>query len=165
MGISGTPDGNTGWKVTAACQWRTGGKIPLPISVWLCPLCLPSPSSGYPLTPTHSYTLGLLSQSRSFTATRCSGRLCRCFTMTHCAAGAKRARVCAAALVRALRSRLKSLGCLLLRAGSDASCQRPARTFSSGQGERPGLLNRKMGGAVLDCCGPARPSLTVSSNV
>lgn len=103
--------------------------------------------------------------ARSRCAAPNSRRLCRCFMMTHCAAGAKQARVCAAALVRALRSRLKSLGCLLLQAGSDAGRQQPAQTFSRGQREQPGRLNRKKGGPVLDCCGPARPSLTVSSNV
>lgn len=69
MGISRTPDGNTGWKVTAACQWRTGGRSRFPSQFCSVPPPLPSPSSVYPLTLTHSYTLGLLSQSKPLTAT------------------------------------------------------------------------------------------------
>lgn len=59
---SRTSDGNTGWKVTAACQWNrweggvVSGGILHPIPVWMC---APSPSSGYPLSLAHIilYTL------------------------------------------------------------------------------------------------------------
>lgn len=166
MGISRTPDGNTGWKVTAACQWRTGGRSHFPSqfgSVLLSslPFLWVSPHSD-----SHIHTCSLVPVQiiRSHSAAPDSSLLCWCFMMTHCASEAKQACVCAvAAIVRALRSRLKSLRCLLLHAGSDTSCQQPTQTFSSGQREQTDVLYRKTGGTVLDCCGPAHPSLAVSS--
>lgn len=125
----------------------------------------PPPSSGYPLTLTH--ILVCLSQSKSFAVTLLLQTTTPSFpvqlVMTHCAAEAKLACVCAiTGLVRALRSRLKALRRLLLLAGTDGSRQRPAQTFDGGRWERPGLLNRKNGG-ILGCCGPAHPSMAVSS--
>lgn len=160
MGISRTLDGNTGWKVTAACQWRgwvgVGGDPASHPNLDPCP----SPSSGYPLTLTH--ILVCLLQSNPFAAT-VSLQTTPSFSvhsvMTHCAPEAKPACVRAlTGLVRALRGRLKALRRLLLLAGRDGSPQRPS--FDAGGS---GLLNRKNRGTVLGCCGPAHPSMTVSS--
>lgn len=53
VGISRTPDGNTGWKVTAVCQWWEGGSR-FPSQFGSVAPSLPCPSSGYPLSLTHS---------------------------------------------------------------------------------------------------------------
>lgn len=136
--------------------WGWGG-IPLPIPIWIR---APSPSSGYPLTLTH--ILVCLLQSNPFAAT-VSLQTTPSFSvhsvMTHCAPEAKPACVRAlTGLVRALRGRLKALRRLLLLAGRDGSPQRPS--FDAGGS---GLLNRKNRGTVLGRCGPAHPSMTVSS--
>lgn len=84
--------------------------------------------------------------------------------MTHCLAGAKPACVRAVTgLVRALRGQLKALRRLLLLAGTDGDRQRQAQTLDGVRRERPGPLNRKSGGTVLGCCGPAHTSMAVSS--
>lgn len=141
------------------------GEIPLPIPIWITP-SLPSPSSGYPLTLIHIRVCA--SQAKSLAATlllqATTPSVSVHLAMTHCLAEAKPA--CAravAGLVRALRSRLKALRRLLLLAGTDGGCQRPAQTFDGGRRERPGLLNRKHGGTVVGCCGPAPCSMAVSS--
>lgn len=133
-----------------------GGDTPcFPSQFGSPPSSLPSPSSGYPLTLTH--TLVCSSQSRVI---RCRGVAPDKTTsskqlasvMTHCAAEAKPACVCAmTAVVRALRRRLKALRRLLLLAGTDGSRQRAAQTCDAGRW-----------GTVLDCCGPAHTSTAVS---
>lgn len=160
-GISWTPDGNTGWKVTAACQWSSGGGgggsrgIPLPILIWTHPPSfLPSSSSGYPpLTDSQACLRLLLQVVSPHNNSELHG------VMTRCMAEAKPACVNAlTGLVRALRSRLKALRRLLVHAGTEADSRGAEQTFDGGR------LKGRNEGTVLGCCGPSEhPSLAVSS--
>ncbi|GLD53295.1 ribosomal protein S6 kinase alpha-3-like isoform X1, partial [Lates japonicus] len=127
------------------------GEIPLLIPIWICPP--PPPPLLFlwvsPHTDSHIHLFACPSPKPFSSQPPVSSVQ---FVMTHGAAEAKPACVCAAAtsLVRALRSRLKSLRRLLLL----ASRRQPTQTFDGGRWEQPG----KDKGAVLGCCGPAHPS-------
>lgn len=79
-GMSRTPGGNTGWKVTAVCGWEGEWKWRRGVLIWNYPPSrpFPSPSSGYPLTLTHSSlaatTPSVSAQLWWHTARRRSGR-------------------------------------------------------------------------------------------
>lgn len=127
---------------------------------------VPPPSPALPLgIPSHWLTLVCLSQSKSFAATvllqtpSSSVHL----VMTHRVVTEANPAKCVSSvtrLVRALRSRLKALRRLLLHAGMVSNCQQAAQTLDGGRWEQIG----KNGETALGCCGPAHPSMAVSSH-